>query len=238
MGARTALPAHPELTMQVDYEVIYSNRKTLGLTVERDGSVVVRAPHGTPAATIQEAIDQKKLWLYEKIGDERKYPLRPLQKEFVSGEAIPYLGRHYRLDIVKDDLPGLVFQSRFMLSRGQQPQAAALFREWYIARANQHLPDRSRHFASALGVNFNRVLVSDLRVRWGSCTPKNNLNFNWRIMKAPPFVVDYVVIHELAHLLEPNHTPRFWNIVAVQTPRCELAKKWLRDNGNLLEIEF
>jgi len=224
--------------MQLAYRIVYSKRKTLGLIVERDGSVVVRAPVGTPEDTIRETVEAKRLWLYEKLGHERKYPPRRVRKEFVSGETIPYLGRHYRLEVVNDDVSGLKFHSRFVISRRSQPQAARLFREWYIARAQERLTACARDFARALGVHFNRVLISDLKVRWGSCTPKNNLNFNWRIMKAPPFVVDYVVVHELAHLLEPNHTARFWNIVAVQAPGYEQAKAWLRDHGNLLETDF
>jgi predicted metal-dependent hydrolase len=89
-----------------------------------------------------------------------------------------------------------------------------------------------------LGVTYNQILISDLKYRWASCTPKNNLNFNWRIIKAPIFVVDYLIVHELAHLIEPNHTPAFWNIVAVQVPRHELAKEWLRKHGSLLEEDF
>ena len=86
--------------------------------------------------------------------------------------------------------------------------------------------------------DFKRVLISDLKVRWGSCTPNSNLNFNWRIIKAPSVVIDYLIVHELAHLIESNHTPRFWNIVSVQVPRAEWAKQWLLENGDLLEIDF
>jgi len=89
-----------------------------------------------------------------------------------------------------------------------------------------------------MGVNFNHILISDLKVRWGSCTPAGNLNFNWRILKAPGFVIDYVIVHELAHLREANHTPRFWNIVSVQVPQWEQAKNWLREHGDLLEVDF
>jgi predicted metal-dependent hydrolase len=168
----------------------------------------------------------------------REYPPRRVRKEFVSGEAIRYLGRNYRLQVVDDDVPGVRFRSRFIISRRNRAAAAQLFRDWYVRRAQEHLAARARYFAESLGVQFNRLMVSDLRVRWGSCTPRNNLNFNWRLMKAPPFVIDYVIVHELAHLLEPNHTPRFWNIVAVQAPRCEEAKAWLRENGGVLEEDF
>jgi predicted metal-dependent hydrolase len=77
--------------------------------------------------------------------------------------------------------------------------------------------------------------ITDSKFRWGSCTVKNNLSFNWCLIKAPMSVIDYVLIHELAHLIEANHTPRFWNIVKAQHPATGRAKDWLKDHGELLE---
>ncbi len=106
------------------------------------------------------------------------------------------------------------------------------------ARAEEKLTPRIRRFAAAMGVAYERIMISDMRVRWASCTPKSNLNFNWRIVKAPDFVIDYLIVHELAHLLESNHTAQFWNTVAVQVPRYALAKAWLRENGAALEEDL
>lgn len=224
--------------MQLDYQIVYSNRKRIAITVERDRSVVVHAPNGTSQEKIQSVVESRKLWLYEKINHAQKYPPQPVRKEFVTGETIMYLGRYYRLEITKDEHPGVRFQNRFYISRQHQAQAGQLLRDWYMARAKEKLTPKIRCFAEALGVTYNQILISDLKYRWASCTPKNNLNFNWRIIKAPIFVVDYLIVHELAHLLEPNHTPQFWNIVAVQVPRYELAKDWLRSHGSVLEEDF
>ena len=224
--------------LTLDYRVVYSQRKTVALSVERDTSVVVRAPVGTPAAKIQQAIETKKLWLFEKTGNKKKYPPKRQQKEFVSGEAILYLGRNYRLEVTDSAEPGIQFRAGFSLARQHQAETAKLFRQWYVDRAQERIPARTEYFARALGVDFKRVLISDLKVRWGSCTPNSNLNFNWRIIKAPSVVIDYLIVHELAHLIESNHTPRFWNIVSVQVPRAEWAKQWLLENGDLLEIDF
>jgi predicted metal-dependent hydrolase len=224
--------------MQLDYQIVYSQRKTITITVERDRSVVVRAPIGVAEEKIHEVVESKKLWLYEKINHVQKYPSHSLRKEFVTGETIMYLGRYYRLEITDDDEPGMRFQNRFYISRCQRANAAQMLREWYIERAREKVTPKIHYFAESLGVTYNQILISDLKYRWASCTPKNNLNFNWRIIKAPVFVIDYLIVHELAHLLEPNHTPRFWNIIAVQAPRYELAKEWLREHGNLLEEDF
>ncbi len=224
--------------MKLDYRIVYSRRRTLSLSVERDASVVVRAPEGTSAEKIRQAVEARKLWLFQKINHEQKYPPNRQRKEFVSGETIAYLGRNYRLEITERPVTGVQFHWRFIISRENQPQAAKLFRGWYIERAHERIPFRARYFAEAMGVRFNRVLISDLKVRWGSCTPRANLNFNWRIMRAPANVIDYLVVHELAHLLEPNHTSRYWNIVAVQVPHFERAKEWLREHGGFLEVDF
>ena len=224
--------------MKPALRIIYSQRKTVSLAVERDASVVVRAPQGTPEEKIHRAVAAKKLWLYQKVNHAQKYPLTKSRKEFASGETILYLGRNYRLQVSNEDISGIVFNSCFVISRKHQSRAARLFRQWYLERARERLPRRAEYFANAIGVRFNRVLVSDLKVSWGSCTPKSNLNFNWRIMKAPAAVIDYIIVHELAHLLEPNHTSRFWRLVAVQVPRVEWAKQWLREHGKLLEIDF
>ena len=107
-----------------------------------------------------------------------------------------------------------------------------------MEKAKEKIIPRARKFAIDLGVEFSNAKIVDNRYRWASCTTKNNVNFNWRLIKAPMFVIDYVVIHELAHLLESNHTPRFWNIIRTQSPKMDKAKQWLLENGQLLEEEI
>ena len=89
-----------------------------------------------------------------------------------------------------------------------------------------------------MGAAYNAIMISDMQYRWGSCTPANTLNFNWRLIKAPMHVVDYVVVHELAHILEHNHSPRFWQLVKTQIPYFETSKNWLKTHGECLEDEF
>ena len=105
----------------------------------------------------------------------------------------------------------------------------------YIEEAKRIIIPRVQRFASLMGAVYNSANIVDLKYRWGSCTPKNNLHFNWRLIKAPLRVIEYVIVHELAHLLEPNHTQSFWQIVKTQVPDYERSKSWLRENGHLLE---
>ena len=108
-------------------------------------------------------------------------------------------------------------------------------------RAQALYPDLAEalaRIAKALGVAVGEASIVDNRYRWGSCTVKDNVSFNWRLIKAPMFVIDYVIIHELAHLMEGNHTPRFWNIVGANCPLSGKAKDWLKEHGQLLEEEL
>lgn len=224
--------------MNLEYSIVYSARKTLQISVERDRSVIVRAPEGTPHKKIEDAVESKKLWLYEKLRHPQKYKETTHSKELVSGTSLLYLGKEYKLDFVGDVFDGVVFESKFLISRTAKPIAAQLLKDWYMESAKRILRPKVKTYARQLGVTYNQVLISDLKYRWGSCTPKNNLNFNWRLVKAPMSVIEYVIIHELTHLLEPNHTPRFWGIIKTQSPNYAKAKEWLKDYGDLLEAQI
>jgi predicted metal-dependent hydrolase len=186
--------------MSLDYSIIYSKRKTLRITVERDRSVIVRAPIGASADQIQELVDQKSFWLYEKMRHGQKYSSQPQTKEFISGESFPYLGQAYSLNVMSEEFDGLLFDTKFLMSKHSQRHASELFKSWYIERANAVIIPKVVAYGASTGAKFRSVRISDLKYRWGSCTPKNNLNFNWRLIKAPMRVIEYVIVHELAHL--------------------------------------
>lgn len=193
------------------------------------------APHGTPLDTIDAIVERKKLWLYEKTRHAQKHD-RPLtQREFISGSTVLYLGKNYRLEIISEDFEGILFDNKFLISKSSAARAPELLRDWYIKKAEEKLNRRVRLYAKYMGVSYNNILISDLKYRWGSCTPKNNLNFNWRLIKAPMRVIEYVIVHELAHLLEANHTINFWGIVRTQLPDFAKSKQWLKAAGGLLE---
>jgi predicted metal-dependent hydrolase len=237
--ARSPLP--PSLgsnIMELQYSVVYSNhRKKLTITVERDRSVVVKAPTGTQAEKIRQIVESRKQWLYEKINYSQKYkaPLHPPGKELVNGESLPYLGRNYRLELVDQDGLIQLTNNRFQVPKSNIDKRGSVFKDWYIQKAHEKILPRVQEYADRLGVAFNLAKITDSKYHWGSCTPSNNVTFNWRLVKAPMFVIDYIIVHELAHLLEANHTPRFWNIVKAQIPNVERAKQWLKDNGEMLE---
>jgi hypothetical protein len=224
--------------MELDYKVVYSKRKTLTITVERDCSIVVKAPQGITPEKIRQVVESRKLWLFEKTRHAQKYrPLpHPPGKELVPGESMPYLGRQYRIELVDGD-GEIRFEQKFLVPRALAGKSNA-FKSWFLARAEEKILPRVALHAKNLGVTYKEAKIGNGQYRWGSCTPNDNVILNWRLIKAPMFVIDYVVVHELAHLIEPNHTPRFWNIVKAQAPTMEKAKAWLQKNGALLEREL
>lgn len=241
----TSSPATPRASRPAAplpaYEVIYSRRKTIGLLVERDGRLVVHAPFGAGEERIAQIVRSKSLWIYAKTHRTPKFAAQPVRKELLTGETMPYLGRNYRLDILarnEQHPDGLSFNGHFQLRGATIETANEWFRAWYGARGGEWIPRRARSFMSSLGAHPRGITVSDVSASWGSCSPGGVLNFNWRLMKAPPGVVDYIIVHELAHLLEPNHTPRFWNIIAVQLPDYKASREWLVKYGAELEREF
>lgn len=221
--------------MQLDYEVIYSNRQRLQISIERDKSVIVRAPEGTTLEKIESALEKKKLWIYEKTKHPQKYHEKRKEREYISGTSILYLGKEYKLDFVNEDFEGVKFDGKFLISTNAALFAEQFLQEWFIEEARKIITPKVKSYSQKLGVHFNKILISNLKYRWGSCTPKDNLNYNWRLIKAPISVIDYVIVHELAHLLEPNHTKRFWTIISIQLPNFLKSKDWLKYNGKLLE---
>lgn len=224
--------------MELDYKIVFARRKTLTITVERDRSIVVTAPEGTSVEKIREVVESRKLWLYEKTRHAQKYsPLpHPPGKELVTGESLPYLGRQYRIELVEDD-GEIRFEQKFIVPRALANKSQA-FRNWFMARAEEKIIPRVVTHGRNMGVTYKEAKIGNGKYRWGSCTPNDNVIFNWRLIKAPMFVIDYVIVHELAHLIEQNHTPRFWNIVRAQAPGMDKAKVWLQKNGALLEQEL
>lgn len=227
--------------MVLSYEIRRSaKRRNVTITVERDRTVVVHAPVGVPEDKLRQLVDGKRQWLFEKLNDAQKYQPLPHApgKELVNGESALYLGRAYRIELVDVADTVVRFTGKFLIPRSRSGERKRVLRQWYMQRAKEKILPRVTLHARNLGVSYGQARISDSRFRWGSCTPGNNLNFNWRLIKAPMFAVDYVIVHELAHLIESNHTPRFWNIVGSQLPSMDRARNWLREHGHSLEEEI
>jgi predicted metal-dependent hydrolase len=211
-------------------QIIRSKRKTLALIVKPDGTLVVRAPLRTAEKSIWEFMENHTEWIEKKRAEAlAALPLAP--RQYVSGEIFMYLGQSYPLEIVKGQKKPLLLEENFKLAESAQATAKLVFERWYRMQAKKILNERVSKYASQYCLQYKKIGITSARTRWGSCSANGSLNFSWRLIMAPIEVVDYVVVHELAHTVFHNHSKRFWKKVETIMPDYKERKKWLRKNG-------
>lgn len=216
-------------------QLIRSKRKTVAIIVQRDGKVIVRAPLKASERQIRQFVESKIGWIAEKKAQMQDQS-PALQKKFIAGERFPYLGQEYALSVVPGAKAGLRFEAGFSLNQNSQAEAALLFEKWYKAAARKVLTERVRLYAQKFGLKYQKIRISSARTRWGSCSSRGALSFTWRLVMAPLEVVDYVVVHELAHLRVQNHSAAFWAEVAQMMPDFKRQRDWLKKNGRFLTL--
>ena len=217
-------------------KVIRSKRKTISLQVSDNATLIVRAPFKVSDEIINRVILKHSNWIEKKKKEIQARDLKFAKKEFVNGEGILYLGDYYRLRLVeKQEIP-LDFENGFYLSKDYLVGAKGIFIDWYKERAYEKISERVRWYAQKRGFKYNRINITNAPKRWGSCSCRNNLNFSWRLIMAPLTVVDYVIVHELVHLDEKNHSTAFWNKVKMLMTDYKKHQEWLKKNGHLLRL--
>ena len=207
-------------------------RKTLQITVERDGELRLAAPESADEEALRRFVRQKRFWIYKKLAEKDSLQ-RPIpRKQFVDGEGFLYLGRSYRLKLTDQQREPLKLAGgRFRLRRDQVEHAREQFIQWYSNRGRDWLARKVNEHAPRMEVSPAGVRVQDLGYRWGSCGKGEVLYFHWKTMLLPRLIAEYVVIHELAHLHVPHHTPTYWRRVERALPDYERRKSWLAAHG-------
>jgi hypothetical protein len=213
-----------------------TRRRTLAIIVEDDGRVVVRAPLRLRQEAIDEFVRAREAWILTKQRQAQERMSRFVPKRYVGGEEFLYLGEPYQLEIEDHQRQPLLLNGCFRLSRAALPRAQAVFERWYRRQALRVMSERVEAYAASHGFTFNRIKITSARKRWGSCGHNGNLSFAWRLVMAPHPVIDYVVVHELAHLKHRNHSKRFWSKVASILPDFRQREDWLEEHGYLLRL--
>lgn len=195
----------------MEYELVRSRRRTVAIVIRRDGSVEVRAPYRTSKADIARFVRQKESWIAEKSGQMRK--IAQARERFVLclGSYVLFLGREYPL------IPGEhaeLGNSGIMVTGRTDEILRKQVEEIFRNQAKKILSARVRYFSEQLGESPSSIKITGAKTRWGSCSARRSISFSWRLLMAPPEAFDYVVVHELAHLKELNHSPEFWREVA------------------------
>ena len=214
------------------FEVRRSDRrKTLGLTVDRGGELIAHTPLATSAEELTRWITSKLLWVHRKLALKVEAAPRTHAPEYVSGEAFSYLGRPFSLKVVpKQGLPLHFDGTRFTLRRDARP-AEHHFRRWYLDTGTEWLRRRVATLAHRVGTTPTKVEVRDLGFRWGSCGKNDVLFFNWKVLQLPVRLVDYIIMHELVHLIEGHHGPAFWQAFGRAMPDWQKRKDALADKA-------
>jgi predicted metal-dependent hydrolase len=196
-------------------------------------AVVLTIPRYTDVREADRFLSKSRDWVLERLEGV------PDVVPFVEGAVIPLRGQPHEIVLagrvsrraVVEVVPASGSRHARLLVSGATEHAPRRIADWLQAEARRDLEARVEHHTTQLGLKARRVRVRDQKSRWGSCTSEGSLSFSWRLILAPPFVLDYVAAHEVAHLAEMNHGPRFWRLVARTMPRLEEAKLWLRRNG-------
>jgi predicted metal-dependent hydrolase len=217
-------------------------RATVSIAVEPTGEVVLTAPNTARLDQLDRIVRAKAPWIVERLRKTSDLPPSLPSREFITGETFLYLGRQYRLR-VEDQVEGAgevglrrgwlvvpVPEVREGIDRAEHVQKALV--AWYKTHAARRLPERAAMWSKKLGIPLPPVIIREPRKRWGSCDAKGTLRFNWRVIQAPLRLVDYVVAHELVHLVHADHTKRFWATLGRVMPDYEARRVALRSLGS------
>lgn len=224
-----------------DFEVIVKRtdrRKSASISL--DGDIVkVTVPKSLSDNRIKELINKRTSWIKTKLKDQAlRQP--PKTKEYISGETLAYLGKNYRLKVIEGDAQSIKMVSGYIVAtvhsteKNRQDSVKHLLEGWYIEKADKRLKAKTKRLSKVVGVSPKSVSMKNYKSRWGSCSSNGELTYNWRIILTPHRIVDYVVVHELCHLLEHNHSPRYWRHVEHHVPDWRDCRDWLKYcNANL-----
>lgn len=222
----------------MQYQLIRSKRKTLSISFDKEANVVVKAPYWVSKHQIELLVKEKEDWI-EATGKRLRNTREKEQKERLqlnSGDSLFFLGEELVLTVIREERKtgrAKRVQDRLLLwvpYDADYEFRRFLIEKWYRKQAAELLPKKAEKFAERLNVRYKGIAIKDQKSRFGSCSSRGNLNFNFRILMAPEKVCDYVIWHELCHLVHMNHSEQFWQLVASVCPEYKVYKQWLKDN--------
>ena len=219
----------------MNYQLIRSKRKTVAIEIKQDGTVQVKAPNRLPLRYIEQFIQEKQGWIQQHVQQITQWKEQKQRFSIQPGDTMLLLGREYPVQLGNQVC---FWKNNFYVPKMEfaalQPKLIQLYREL----AHQTILPRVEWFAKQMGLIPASVKISSAKKRWGSCSGTNRINFSWRLVMAPLPTVDYVVVHELCHMIEHNHSAAFWKLVAQIVPDypeqkqrlAELSYRLLQEN--------
>ena len=222
--------------MNINYTVNRSRkrRKTISLQISDKSELVIAAPYFTPIGEINRFVQEKQNWIHKAIQKHKEEAIKNKTKEYITGKMFYYLGESFPLETFfeKNERKGLVFWgNRFYLNTADAAAKGMFyFVAWYKKKAKQHLRKRVDFFSHELKLRAKSVKITSAEKRWGSCSAEDKLSFSFRLIMAPPAIIDYVIVHELMHTKEKNHSAAFWKLIEAAMPEYKTHRRWLKDN--------
>jgi predicted metal-dependent hydrolase len=217
--------------------------RRIRLEVRPQTGLTVIVPHSYKIGQLPRLLISKGRWISNNLAKYRHLQKPYAEKELKSGDTVPYLGRD--MELVKREnhsgtdsiiLEGDTLTVSSELFKNDTLELA--FEQWYRTEAAKVISERIDKLSSQMGISYKQISIRGQKTRWGSCSRKRSLNFNWKLIMAPEPVIDYVIIHELAHLKEMNHSKKFWELVAQYCPTWREHKKWLKQHEAHLTARF
>lgn len=222
----------PEIPVE---KIVRSRRRTISLEVTPRATLIVRAPHRVPQGYIEQMIREKSSWILKKFGEMNGRP-QAIVHTYAEGDTFWFLGRPYPLQFTETPSGGIERTDRLCVPPRFRAAARQMIRQWYIREADTEIRSRCMWFSMMTGYSPESLRITDAKRRWGSCTSRGGLNFSWRLVQAPLSIVDYVIVHELVHLRQMDHSPAFWGKVEELMPDYGRRRQWLRENERLLQV--
>ena len=217
---------------EIPYKLVRSNRKTLALTIDSEARLVVRAPLNLSEDIIRAFVQKKSRWITDKQRQMSEFGEKQSAFILEDGENVLFCGKSYT--IMRSDVSDVTIDGSFI----KIPDALNLdgFADWMRSQGKSIIGERVSYYANLMGTKYTSVKMSEAKRRWGSCGASNSLNFAWRLVMCPQSVIDYVVVHELAHITCKDHSHKFWTRVSTVIPSYKEAQNWLHLNRKLMEV--
>jgi len=202
------------------------------LVITKEAALEVRAPLNISLERIRKFVDKKRSWIEKKKDIVNKS--RVLPKRFIDGEEFVFEGNLYKLQ--SSDCEDIEISNVLHLPKKFLPQAKRHLTFWYKDKALGKIIERINYYAAITQLQYNGVKITNAERSWGSCSTKGSINISWRLIMAPPSILDYVIVHELVHLVERNHSKSFWDRLQKILPDYKENEIWLKKNGNTLVL--
>ncbi|MPW24498.1 DUF45 domain-containing protein [Alkalibaculum sp. M08DMB] len=227
--------------MLISFDVVYRNRKTMEIRITPPSTVTVITPEKLKQEDIIKMVKKKESWIYNKLEKFEKNSEEYTMKEYIKGEEYLYLGYIYTLDFKNSGHTKInIYLESNIIVVDTAVQDRDIIKteleEWYRKRAINVIEQRVSLYQSYFFEIPKQVRAKSQKQRWGSCTWDNKLLFNWKIIMAPLEIIDYIVVHEMCHMVEKNHSSKYWDLVSSIIPEYKKYKEWLKDKGHKLTL--